>query len=132
MPSLADVAPPELTAETVDIRGTPLRVQAIDGEGWMRLHTRFPELAPILDGRAGDLTRLETLRVQAGLIAAGLGAPDDAATERLVVDKLTPADQQRIMEVIFRLSLPGHVYRPLLDGAADDRGRATEAPVTKS
>lgn len=132
MPSLVDVAPPELTAETVDIRGTPLRVQAIDNEGWMRLHARFPELGAILDGRADDLTRLEALRVQAGLIAAGLGQIDDAETERLVLDKLAPADQQRIMETIFRLSMPGDVYRPLLDGAAGGREPATGAPGTKS
>lgn len=130
MPSLADLAPPELTAETVEIRGVELKVRAIDNDGWMRLHTRFPALRAILSGRS--VPRVEEVEMQAGLIAAGLGKIDDPDTERLVLANLATEDQQRIMEVIFRLSLPGHVYGPLLNGAQDGRAEHyTEAPATK-
>lgn len=134
MPSLLDVAPPELTAETVEIRGTPLTVSAIDNEGWARLHARFPELRSLLAGREAALSPIVAMKSQAALIAAGLGHPDDDETERLVMERLNAEDQKQIVETVVRLSMPGHVFGPLLNGAAGDPvvAQSTAVRDTKS
>lgn len=128
MPSLLDIAPPEITAETVDIRGTALKVSAIDNEGWMRLHARFPELRSLVSGRPGDMSPAVVLKMNAALIAAGLGKADDAEIEHAALDRLSIVDQSQIVEVIVRLSMPGHVFGPLLNGV--ERHPELAAPPT--
>jgi hypothetical protein len=83
MPSLVDIAPPELTAEEVEIRGTKLKVQGISGEGWMTLYARHPVMrALVARGRdirlAGgtDRCRARPARRREHR-APGHGPPDD-------------------------------------------------------
>lgn len=124
MPSLLDIAPPELSAETVDIRGTTLTVCGIAADGWATLYSRFPVLRAIMAGRSIEGAALDVLRAQSALIAAGTGAPGNADVERAAMVNLTEDDQKMLVETIRRLSLPGHVYGPLLDGAAEDGAAA--------
>lgn len=133
MPSLLDVAPPELMAEEIDIRGTKLKVQGITGEGWMILYARHPVMRALVSGRAEGLSAVETFAAQAALIAAGLGQVGDAETERLVMDRLTTDEQRQVVEMIVRLSMPGHVFGPLLNGGGADAAAAHSIaePATK-
>lgn len=118
MPSLLDIAPPELSAETVEIRGTKLSVGGIAADGWAALYSRFPVLRALVTGRTADLPLEELIRGQAALIAAGLGSAGDPEIEGAVMDLLTVDDQRQIVETVVRLSMPGHYLRPLLDGQA--------------
>lgn len=134
MPSLLDIAPPEITAEDVDIRGTRLSVKGLPAEEWARLYARFPELRAVVAGRAENVSTLAAFAGQAALVAAGLGKPCDGDTEHLVMERLNRDEQQTLVETIVRLSLPGHVFGPLLNGAALDpvvTAPATEASATK-
>lgn len=132
MPSLLDIAPPELSAEEVDIRGAKLRVRGVTGEEWAALYARFPILKNVMGGRAVNVPLLDQLRAQAALIAASLDKMGDAEIERAVLDRLTVGDQQVVLETIGRLSLPGAVFGPLLDEPAEagDAAPGKEA-VTK-
>lgn len=131
MPSLVDIAPPELTAEEIDIRGTKLKVQGITGEGWMTLYARHPALRAIVSGHTEGLAPAELFASTVALIAVGLGS-GDPKTERLVMDRLTTDEQRQVAEVIVRLSMPGHVFGPLLNGGVADAAaaRSIEAPAT--
>ena len=133
MPSILDIAPPELTAEEVDIRGPKLRVQGIGADGWVRLYTRFPELRAMLTGNMDGVSELAAFSAQVALIAAGLGKPDDAETEQAIMRRLSREDIQLLGQAINRLSQPGHVFGPLLNGAALDGDAApdTAVPATK-
>lgn len=133
MPSLADVAPPELAAEEIDVRGTLLKVRGLSGEEWMALYARFPEFAAVLGGKSdAQISGITEVRSQAALIASALGCPGDAATEALVLERLSGDDQRLVMSAAVRLSHPGHIFGPLLNGAAPvGPAPATEAPATK-
>lgn len=133
MPSLLDIAPPELSAEEVDIRGTKISVRGVTAEEWAQLYARFPALKSIMGGRAADGSQLDQVRGEAALIAAGLGKMGNAEIERAVLDRLTAADKRVVLETIGRLSLPGAVFGPLLDEPALDAGADAggKAPATK-
>jgi hypothetical protein len=133
MPSLLDIAPPEITAEEVDIRGTRLSVRGLPAEEWARLYARFPELRAVVAGQAENVSNLAAFAGQAALVAAGLGKPGDNNTEHLVMERLGHDEQQRIVETILRLSMPGHYFGPLLNGAALDPvvALSTEASATR-
>lgn len=132
MPSLLDIAPPEITAEEVDIRGTKLRVQGIGADEWARLYARFPDLRAFIAGERESMPALSRVQSQAAVIAAGVGSPGDPEMERAVMERLSNDDQGRIVDVINRLSMPGHIFGPLLNGAAPaDPAPSTEAPATK-
>jgi hypothetical protein len=133
MPSLVDIAPPELTAEEIDIRGTKLKVQGISGEGWMTLYARHPVMRALVAGRTEGLSAADTFASQAALIAAGLGQLGDENTERLVMDRLTTEEQRQVVETIVRLSMPGHLFGPLLNGGGADvvAAHSIAEPATK-
>jgi hypothetical protein len=133
MPSLLDIAPPELSAETIDIRGTPLKVSGIGADHWAALYSRFPELRAVVTGKGNAADHpVEQFNAQVALIATGLGSHGDPEIERGIIDRLTTAEQLVLVQAIVRLSLPGYVMSPLLKAA--DAGAAApsgEAPATK-
>lgn len=133
MPSLLDIAPPELSAEDVDVRGVKLRVQGLSARQWAGLYARFPDLRAQMAGRQEQApTAIDSLRSQAAMIAAGLGQDGNPEIERAVVERLSLEDQNQVIAVILRLSLPGHVFGPLLDAAQPESGvPAGAAPATK-
>lgn len=133
MPSLADVAPPELSTEEVDIRGTKLNVVGLSGEQWARFYAEFPELAAALSGQTGEpLWGVKELRAYSAVVAAALGRPGDEETEAMARNNLSREDLSSIVMTAIRLSHPGHVFGPLLNGAAQaGPALATEVPATK-
>jgi hypothetical protein len=134
MPSLLDIAPPAITAEEVDIRGTRLSVAGVSAKEWARLYARFPDLRAVVAGQAEGTSNLAAFAGQVALIAAGLGKPADEKIEHVVMERLSRDEMRQLTETIVRLSLPGHVYGPLLNGAALAPAAAppdTEASVTR-
>jgi len=139
MPSLLDIAPPEISAVEIDIRGTVLRVAGIAAIDWAMLYGRFPELRKLMIGEADeDMPRLRFLAAQSAVIAAGTGHPGDAEIERASMKVLTFDERQQLFDEVVRLSLPGDVLSPLLDGSppaavgANGAARSTAAAATKS
>lgn len=132
MPSILDVAPPELSAETKVIRGTPLNLQGIPGDQWALLYSRFPAMRLlVVGGEPSADQNIELLKAQLALIAAGMGQLGNDDIERAVLERLTPDERQDLTQTIMRLSV-GRNLSPLLDGAAagaDDR--STAAPATR-
>jgi len=120
MPSLLDIAPPELSAETIDIRGTSLKVCGIGADAWAVLYSRHPDLRAIVTGRTEGLSPISMFAAQAALIAAGLGSLGDVEIERAVMSRLTADEAGTIAAMIVRLSMPGHVFAPLLEAVAKD------------
>lgn len=136
MPSVLDIAPPELTAEEVEIRRgdeiTKLKVGGIPNDGWAALYARFPAMRALVAGRAEETPPPELFAAQAALIAAGLGSLGNPEIERGVMHRLTADEQNSIVQTIVRLSMPGHVFGPLLGGAAaPDDGPSTAEPATR-
>lgn len=133
MPSILDVAPPELSAEEVDIRGTPLSVRGLRADEWTALYARFPELRGVVAGQVDDISNFAAFMAQAALVAAGLNEIGNAETERLVTERLTRDEMQQLVGTIVRLSMPGNLYGPLLNGAGEspDLAPHIEAQATK-
>jgi len=115
MPSLVDIAPPEIGAKEVEIRGKVLRVRGIAAVDWAALYARFPELRIMVGGGSDDIDRLRAMMAQSALIAAGTGDPGDPDAERAAMSNLSAEERQSLIEDIIRLSLPGDVFGPLLD-----------------
>jgi len=139
MPSLLDIAPPEISAVEIDIRGTVLRVAGIAAIDWAVLYGRFPELRKIMLGEESSegRDRLRFLAAQSAVIAAGTGHPGDADIERASLTVLTFDERQQLFDQVISLSLPGDVLSPLLDAslaapAANGAGRATRVSATRS
>ena len=122
MPSLLDIAPPEIGAKEIEIRGTVLRVRGIAAVDWASLYARFPELRAMVGGGSEDIDRLRAMMAQSALIAAGTGQPGDADVERAAMSNLSADERQSLIEDIIRLSLPGDVFSPLLDAATLPNG----------
>lgn len=118
MPSLLDIAPPELSAETVEIRGVTLTVRGVRADEWAILYSRFPELRALVSGRDDDAARDRLYAAQAALIAAGTGYIGNAEIERAAMMNLGPDDFPALVDRILRLTNPGDLMVPLLDGAA--------------
>lgn len=131
MPSLLDIAPPEIAAERIDIRGTELEVRGIRNREWALLLRRFPELRK----QAAGLTIPEedmavaSIEIMPAVIAAGLGNTGDEKTETLIAERLTDAEQAEVFGAIMRLTNPPS---PLAESPAPagrgGNGRATTSP----
>lgn len=138
MPSLLDIAPPEISAEQVEVRGVTLRVAGIPAIDWAMLYGRYPELRKVMLGEESDgRDRLRFLAAQSAVIAAGTGHPGDAEIERASMAVLTFDERQQLFDQIIRLSLPGDVLSPLLDAslaptARNGADRAMRASATRS
>jgi hypothetical protein len=108
MADLEDIAPPEVTAEIVDIRGKELKVRGLRNREWAMLFKRFPVLRRQAKGEpVSEEERADTaLESQPAIIACGLGRPGDAKAEALIVDRLDDAEMRRVFDVIMRLGQP--------------------------
>jgi hypothetical protein len=151
--SLLDIAPPEVTTEEVDIRGTKLVVRGVSNLEYAALLKRFPVLAKSVAGDTRRLTLLAKEKLSAGealelarliqepedemfagmesapaLIAAGLGHPGDAAYEAGVMERLSDAERDQILAVIMRLTVPPKAedVGPLAPGAGQAAPAASE------
>lgn len=108
MPSLLDIAPPEIAAERVNIRGSELEVRGIRNREWAALLRRFPELRK----QAAGITVPEedmavaSIEIMPAVIAAGLGNTGDEKTEALIAERLSDAEQAEVFGVIMRLTNP--------------------------
>jgi hypothetical protein len=119
---LADIAPPEFTAETVVIRGTELKVRGISMRRLALLMARFPNLARqystggLIDQAAMilDGSMVDSIDLVAATIAAGLGSPDPE-TEELVRERLSEDEQFMVYGIVMKLT-NGLVARPLSNG----------------
>ncbi len=114
MTGILDIAPPEITAETIDIRGTKLKVSGVRAQDWAVLYARFPELEAVLNGQRIEGAPIREFAALIAVISAGLGHIGNAEVEGELMDNTTSDEQTMIVEVVKRLSLPGHVLRPLL------------------
>ncbi len=120
MPSLLDIAPPELAGKDIDVHGQKLSIQGIVAEDWARLYARFPELRQLVAGQDGDAPdRLRMMQAQSAMIAAGTGHAGEREHERAVMHKLTADEQAFVASEIIALSMPGNVFGPLLDAEED-------------
>jgi hypothetical protein len=116
MPSLTDLVRPELTAKDIETSAGPLTVRGIKAKEWAQLYSTHPILRFIVSGRKpeGDNIVIESMHAQAALIAAAAGKIGDEAEEEAAMENLSAEDMEKIIDVVLRMSYPGHVFRPLL------------------
>ena len=137
MPSLLDIAPPEIAGKTVEIRGVVLTLRGIAAIDWAQLYARFPELRAIVAGR-GDVEgadRTRMMQAQCALIAAGTGHAGSPAVEKAAMTNINSEEQTMLIQEIIALSNPGDVFSPLFDeGSPPDPGvvPSTKEPDTRS
>lgn len=103
MPSILDIAPPEIAAETINIRGSALQVRGIRNREWAGLMRRFPELRKQAAGMLIPAEEMAVLSLELtpAAIALVLGQPEDVIDERF-----SDAEQVQIFNVIMRLTNP--------------------------
>ena len=137
MPSLLDIAPPEIGAKEVDIRGTRIVVQGIAAIDWARIYARFPEFRAVIGGRGNpgeDIDRGQMMLAQCAVIAAGTGHLGDPDIERAAMVNISRNEQTMLIKEIIRLSNPGDVFSPFLNAAPApngvDHNPSTRAPAT--
>lgn len=106
MATLLDVSS---SASKVKVGGVEVDVYGVSGEGIASLMRRFPEIAKLMSGSIDKsaLFKLGPVAL-AAFIAAGTGAPDDAATEKAAA-KLSVGDQVNLIEEILKRTFPGGV-----------------------
>src|SRR5688572_21690040 len=122
MPGLLDIAPPEIAAERINVRGTELEVRGIRNREWALLLRRFPELRKQAAGIAvsEEDMAVASIEIMPVVIAAGLGSAGDAKTETLIAERLTDAEQAEVFSVVMRLTNPPS---PLAESPAAKAGR---------
>ena len=104
MVGLIDIAP---LTKTVTIRDVAVDVSGVSARGIAQLLARFPELRALVTGRDVEVDKLLSLGgdVVAAIIAAGTGAPGDAAAE-LAADRLSVDEQADLLVAIIELTMP--------------------------
>src|SRR3954463_1004447 len=117
MPSILDIAPPEIAAREFDIRGTKLKISGVPAIDWATLYARYPHLRQVLVGRLAeaDVPMTKRFRAQAAMIAAGLGKLGDPKVERAVMANLTMEEQIELASEVLKISQPGEYLVPLLE-----------------
>lgn len=116
MPSLLDIAAPQINRRQVDIRGTMVDVQGITGEVWAELYGKFPALKTIVQGGSAEgVDRAQGVIATAAMIAAGTGHHGDTAHVAAAV-RLSGEEQQKLLQVIIEISYPGEIFIPLVGG----------------
>lgn len=107
MATLLDIAP---ATEIVEVRGAAIEVHGVSLTGLASLIYRYPQLSEMLSGQSVDVPALLQLSgdVVASIIAAGIGAPGDAASEA-VAGKLPLEAQADLLSAILRVTMPGGV-----------------------
>lgn len=103
MPSILDIAPPEIAAETINIRGGEIKVRGLRNREWAGLMRRFPELRKQVAGMLIPTEEMAVLSLELtpAAIALVLGQPEDVIDERF-----SDAEQVQIFNVIMRLTNP--------------------------
>lgn len=129
MPSLLDIAPPELVKRQVDIRGTKIDIESVRNKTWVQLYDRYPALVGIVQGQRGDtVTTVDIMEAQAALIAAGTGHPFEA--EHIEAAFNLPAkDQEALVLQIVEISNPGEIFSPLRKSATHSSGDVSGAAL---
>ncbi len=127
MPSLLDIAPPEIATETVEIRGMPIEVHGLEARDFARLIARFPAMRrvaqpPVPQGGDGEVVAVdfptEGVEMIVPIIALGLVEPvGEAVIERL---RLSIDEMMALFNAIMRLTNPP--ADPLADGGVADAG----------
>lgn len=132
MTGLLDIAD---IVETVTINGTKVDVPGISAEGIAHLFQRFPEIRAAITGKSVPVERWAAMGVDAvaAIIAAGCGAPGDAAHEAKA-RKLPAAAQADLLEAIVKVTMPegpaSFIQRlTAMLGLGDDQSNT--APVMK-
>ena len=139
MPSLLDIAPPELVTRDIKIEAGTVTVQGITGETWCELYARYPALKTLVGGigNIADLDRASATLATAAVLAAGTGHHDDMQHIRRAT-QLTSEDQQALLAEIIKISYPGEMFLPLASEemrallAGQPNGRDTRASDTTS
>lgn len=114
MPSLLDLAPPEVLRRQVKTSRGDVDLSGIGAEVWAQLHEKHPTLVKMLLAQTDDLDRLSVLRSTAAVIAAGTGHPLERDHE-LAALGLSQEDQTKLLLAIMEISSPGDMFGPLLD-----------------
>lgn len=104
MVGLIDIAP---LTKTVPIRDVAVNVSGVSARSIAQLLARFPELRALVTGREVAIENLLSLggEVVAAIIAAGTGAPGDAAAEK-AADRLSVDEQADLLVAIIELTMP--------------------------
>ena len=108
MPGLLDIAPPEVVAERVTIRGAELEVRGIRNREWAALLKRFPELRKQAAGLAvsEEDMAVASIELMPAVIVAGIIDAEHDLTEGDVAERLSDAEQAEVFGVIMRLTNP--------------------------
>lgn len=108
MPSLLDIAPPEVVAESVTIRGTEIEVRGLRNREWAALLKRFPELRKQAAGLMvpEEDMAVASIDIMPAVIAAGIIDRENAITEADIAERLTDAEMARVFGVIMLLTNP--------------------------
>ena len=129
MPSLLDVAPPDLVKRQVDIRGTKVDIEGVRNAVWVQLYDRHPVLAAIVQGKVDGADLLDVMEAQAALIAAGTGHPLDPEHEEAAFANFSAADQQKLVGEIITISMPGEIFGPLRRSARRPNGTGSSGAL---
>lgn len=136
MPSILDIAPPEISAERVNIRGTELEVRGIRNREWAMLLRRFPVLQKQAAGGTVDPEEMTvaSIEIMPAVIAAGLGNTGDQQTEDAIAERLSDAEQAEVFGVIMRLTNPPDplAASPVVAAGQGANGAATTQPRPSS
>lgn len=124
MNSLLDIAPPEITAKEIEIRGTKFNIRGISAKEWAVLYARFPELKKAVSGEAvpAQTSVIRALGMWGAVIAAGCGKAGDAAIEQAAVTNLSDDEQRDVFGEIVAISHKGAVFGPLLEREKEGNG----------
>lgn len=136
MPSLADIAPPDVATETLSItRGDTqidFQIKGVSLYELTRIVARFPVLGKrMLDRGAGEAAAAEMMSemtaemvieaadMMPAMIAAGFGTPDENG-EKLVRERLSEDEQRQAFDIVMRLTGGGKagVHAPFANGEA--------------
>jgi hypothetical protein len=103
---LPDIAPPEVMAKTITIRGGDLNVRGIKNLEWVQLIQRFRDIKKLIDGTGMNIVDVYESTSDGlipAVIATGMGNCGDKATEDLILERLSEAEQFAIFESIMEL-----------------------------
>ena len=90
MPSLLDIAPPELVTRDIKIEAGTVTVQGITGETWCELYARYPALKTLVGG-IGDIADLDRASATLATASSGVIWPETTEVTLALTASHTPA-----------------------------------------
>lgn len=137
MPGILDIAPPEISTETFEIRGGSIEVRGLRNREWAALLRRFPELRQQQIAAAEDLSPEMVDRMEAvmpAVIAAAAGTCGDENIEAAIADRLTESEQVAVFSAVMRLTMPPAPLAgsPVAAGQEGGEQAATATPRASS